>query len=66
VIGDESTVVPLLAGVVPNTDENLYVEFSGPVAFAGAIGGKREDALSWIHRERAPLAWNSLIAGERR
>lgn len=62
VVGDESTVVPLLAGVVPNTDENLYVEFSGPVAFAGAIGGKREDALRWIHRERAPLAWRALLA----
>jgi hypothetical protein len=55
-------VGPLLAGVVPNTDENLYVEFSGPVAFAGAIGGKPEDALRWIHRERAPLAWRALLA----
>ena len=62
VVGDESTVGPLLAGVVPNTDENLYVEFSGPVAFAGTIGGKREDALGWIHKERAPLAWRALLA----
>jgi spermidine synthase len=66
VVGDAATVGPLLAGAVPNRDENVYVEFSGPVAFSGMLTGRRDDPLRWIQRDKAALAWNTLLTGERR
>jgi spermidine synthase len=61
-LGDEVTVKPLLAGAIPNRDENVYVEFSGPIAFAGILSGRRGEGLAWIKRDQAARAWNALLA----
>ncbi len=61
-LGDEVTVKPLLAGAIPNRDENVYVEFSGPIAFAGILSGRRGEGLAWIKRDQAARAWNALFA----
>ena len=62
-VADDVTVRPLLRGAVPNRDENAYAEFAGPRAFAALLTGRRADPLAWIPREKAPLAWNALLAG---
>jgi spermidine synthase len=61
-LGDEVTVKPLLAGAIPNRDENVYVEFSGPIAFAGILSGRRGEGLAWIQRDQAARTWNALLA----
>jgi spermidine synthase len=60
VLGNGATLRPLLAGAVPNRDENVYVEFSGPRAFAGLLTGRRERATAWIPRDQGVLVWRAL------
>jgi len=61
-LGDEVTVKPLLIGAIPNRDENVYVEFSGLMAFAGILSGRRDGKLEGIPRGQAARAWNALLA----
>jgi hypothetical protein len=61
-LGDDAMVKPLLAGAIPNRDENVYVEFSGPMAFAGILSGRREAGLAGVEPGQAARAWNALLA----
>lgn len=61
-LGDDAMVKPLLAGAIPNRDENVYVEFSGPIAFAGILSGRREAGLAGVEPGQAARAWNALLA----
>jgi spermidine synthase len=47
-VGHNGTITPLLDGAVPNRDDNVAVEFSGPVAFAHILQGRRSDPVAWL------------------
>ncbi|MEW6682315.1 MAG: fused MFS/spermidine synthase [Nitrospirota bacterium] len=47
-VGHHGTIARLLNGAVPNRDDNVAVEFSGPVAFAQILQGRRSDPLAWL------------------
>jgi spermidine synthase len=53
-IGHHGTITRLLAGAVPNRDDNVAVEFSGPVAFAHILQGRRSDPLAWLRGGTGP------------
>jgi hypothetical protein len=48
VVGHSGTITPLLDGAVPNRDDNVAVEFSGPLAFAQILQGRRSDPVAWL------------------
>jgi hypothetical protein len=47
-VGHHGTITRLLDGAVPNRDDNVAVEFSGPVAFAHILQGRRTDPVAWL------------------
>jgi spermidine synthase len=53
-VGHHGTILPLLNGAVPNRDENVAVEFSGPVAFAQILQGRRSDPVAWLRGGTEP------------
>jgi spermidine synthase len=48
VVGHNGTITRLLEGATPNRDDNVAVEFSGPVAFAHILQGRRSDPVAWL------------------
>ncbi len=53
-VGHSGTITPLLHGVVPNRDDNVAVEFSGPLAFARILQGRRSDPVAWLRGGSGP------------
>lgn len=48
VVGHNGTITRLLEEATPNRDDNVAVEFSGPVAFAHILRGRRSDPVAWL------------------
>lgn len=53
-VGHSGTITPLLHGAVPNRDDNVAVEFSGPLAFAHILQGRRSDPVAWLRGGSGP------------